>query len=60
MRIEVIYYEVKRKEFRKIETMMKFLKSKQRNEVIQISELRNGVRQLKILPEFLHKIEWNE
>jgi hypothetical protein len=58
MRIEIIYYEVKRKEFRKKKTLVAFLKGKRRDEIIQAAELKGRTRKLKMLPEHLYNFDW--
>lgn len=60
MRIEIVYYEVKRKEFRKKKTLLAFLAKKHRDEIIQAAQLKGSTRILKILPVHLHNFEWDE
>lgn len=60
MRIEIVYYEVKRKEFRKKKTLVDFLKTKRIGDIIQAAELQGKIRKLIIMPEQLYNFKWRE
>jgi hypothetical protein len=53
MKIEIIYHEIKRKEFRKEKTLQKFLKTKLPSEILRAIEIKNGVYYLLEIQEFL-------
>jgi alkylhydroperoxidase/carboxymuconolactone decarboxylase family protein YurZ len=60
MRIEIVYYEVKRKEFRKKKTFVEFMKNKQLGDIIQAAELQGKTRKLLIIHEQLYSVKWRE
>ena len=55
MKIEIIYHEIKRKEFRSEKTLRKFLRGKLKSEILRAMEIKNGTWYALEMNQFLNE-----
>ena len=57
MKVKILYYEPKVKEFRSRKTLVNFLRNKQSHEIIQVTEIKKGINYILRLYKNFHFIE---
>jgi len=60
MKIEIIYHELKRKEFRSKKTLRNFLNTKLDSEILKVVEIKNKIYYLLEMKQFLLDNKWND
>lgn len=60
MKIQIIYYELKQKEFRSEKTLFKFLNTKLDSEILRIVQTKNKTEYIICIRTFLDKYKYRE
>jgi hypothetical protein len=55
MKVELIYHEIKRKEFRSKKTLNKFLRSKLPSEILRAIEVKKGIWYMLEIEKFIRE-----